>query len=517
MKKVVKIIFIYSGVLFLALVATMVFCAAFLFFYREGNIFGIQYVKEKNVVYARESEDMSLIQNIEIYSSRFDIKLTLNDNVGELIGAMRNDYFGYVKKSKARNGFELEYDEKTKTAVFTSIQPKGWYSSDSYIEIAIPKSIAEKGCNIKVKTNRGDINIVGTDDFVIGKLNIETTKGDVNLSGVSLNGDIEAKIGKGVMFIDDKCSTLDDVDISIKLGSGKINLSKFDAGKFSLGIVDIKAIKSGRIGILKAKELITDGEIEGGGRIEVGKVEFVDFSGLDTDIYINNITGAGAGSSSRIKINGFGKVKINTANCDMEIDAYNGDVNVATVTGSVSVSANQGNIKMTNALKLISAETSYGDIEITFSEAAANYIDSSTTDSKNRAVVATTKNGHIKVVGLQNGNIEATKSGRISLLYDKVVGYNNIVSNMGEIYIIVPNPTNATPTNGLAFNLKVNSKEISDIKVGVVGSLGSVEYNGNGQKEFYNIYNSVTSTSNNLNVFSSNAKIKIRSMDLIKY
>jgi len=44
MKKAFKITTIYLGVTLLALVATAVFCGAFLFFYREGDIFGIKYV-----------------------------------------------------------------------------------------------------------------------------------------------------------------------------------------------------------------------------------------------------------------------------------------------------------------------------------------------------------------------------------------------------------------------------------------------------------------------------------------
>ena len=136
--------------------------------------------------------------------------------------------------------------------------------------------------------------------------------------------------------------------------------------------------------------------------------------------------------------------------------------------------------------------------------------------NKNRAVIATTKNGHIIVKGLQNGHITATNSGRISLHYDRVVGDNEINGNLGTVKIVVPNPL-SNSSNECAFNLRVDSDVNADIKVGVAGSIGRVDFSESGIHEFTNIYNSGSSTTNNLSVSSLTGPIKIRSLDLINY
>ena len=149
MKKGLKTFLIYLGVLILAFLATVVFCAAFLFFYREGNIFGIQYIKRNELIYARENEDMSDIQKIEVYGNNFDINIKLYHGISDLAGVMSNKVFGYAKKSKAQASFTLEYDEVNKTAVFTVKEPKGWLNkSECYIEIALPSDLAENDIDL---------------------------------------------------------------------------------------------------------------------------------------------------------------------------------------------------------------------------------------------------------------------------------------------------------------------------------------------------------------------------------
>ena len=123
MKKAFKIFFIYLGVLLLALLATVVFCAAFLFFYREGNIFGVQYIKQNQILYATEDEDMTNLETIVVNSDVFDVYIRVNPSVNSLTGAMKSKVFGYTTKTKAHTSFSLEYNEKTKTAVFDSVEP----------------------------------------------------------------------------------------------------------------------------------------------------------------------------------------------------------------------------------------------------------------------------------------------------------------------------------------------------------------------------------------------------------
>lgn len=519
MKKIFKTIFIYLGVLLLAGIATVVFCAGFLFFYRDGNIFGIQYISTNEILIAKENEDMSSLKTIEVNSDSFDVFVRVNPNASSVMGAMRNDVFGYVKKSKAHASFSLEYDESTQTAVFNSVQPRGWLNKNkSYMEIAIPKNFANLGLNIIVKTSKADIQIGNEHDLTIGELQIISSKGDADFTNINLTNNINLNIGSGIVFIDQKCSSSSGVGLQISLGSGTVNLSKINTDNFDFGVIEIKSIKKGKVGILKAKELITDGNISGGGKIEVGEINRVYFSSLDTDISINNIKGFSEGfADSEIKITGRGDVWVKNADCNLEINGHNGDIYVNTSTGTVDLSANQGDIKMDNAMKLVSATTSYGNINIQFNEAALDY-DESLINNKNRVVIATTKNGHINVKGMQNAHVEATGKGRITLEFDKVVGNNNVSAQSGVVNIVVPNPTETSVKNEYAFNLIINSEVNSDIKVGVVGSLGTtVDYNGSGSKTFTNIYNDAASTSNNLKVESTTGFIKIRSKDLVGF
>ena len=195
---------------------------------------------------------------------------------------------------------------------------------------------------------------------------------------------------------------------------------------------------------------------------------------------------------------------------------YNGDININILEKTVVLTSNQGDIKVGSAIYAVGATTNYGNIDVTFAQSNAFY----TPENGIKSIVATTQNGHIWVKGLQHGIITSTDSGRVSLEYDKIVGENTITANSGVVNIVVPCPTKDSEENAYAFNLKVRSDVNYDIKVGVVGELGTanpVDYNGSGTEEFSNIYNSASSTSNMLNVSSTTGKIKIRSRDLIGF
>ena len=174
--------------------------------------------------------------------------------------------------------------------------------------------------------------------------------------------------------------------------------------------------------------------------------------------------------------------------------------------------ANQGDILVSEALGYIAADSVYGKIKISFSESANGYDEI----GQHRAVQATTKNGSIEVVGLEKGVVTATDKGRSNLRYNKVVGDNVVNSKSGSVYIVVPNPESAS-SNECAFNLKVETEISSDIKVGVAGSIGKIDSTESGVFEYTNIYNSLSSTKNNLQIKSTTGIIKIRSQDLIQY
>jgi len=499
----------------LALLATVIFCAGFLFFYRDGNIFGIQYINMNQRIFAKETSDMSGVENIEINCKDFDVIVRVNPNVDNVIGAMRNKVFGYTKKSKAQAKFVLQYNEVTKTAVFTATEPSGWLNkSDAYIEIAIPETLADSGLNLEFNTSKADVTIGGENDWNCGKLNIKSSKGDTKIKNTTINGELNFDIGSGSISVASNCATEAEIDAKLKVGSGTIDLTKIDESKFKLNIVEIVKNSRGEINILKTKQVVTDGNINGGGKVKVKEVEFIDFTSLDTSVYVGKILG---NVKARIKLTGNGKVVINQTICDLEVNAGNGSVKINEAFETLALSTEHGDISVLKTIKLVSAATVYGNIEINFADSALDYVDTSINNSnKNRAVIATTKNGHIMITGLQNGHITATGNGRISLNYNKVVGDNEINGKLGEVNIIVPNPSSNT-SNECAFNLTIESEVATDIKVGAAGSIGRVDFSESGVHEFTNIYNSTGSTSNNLSIKSSTGPIKIRSLDLVNY
>ncbi len=511
MKKAFKLFFIYLGVLILALVATSVFCGAFLFFYRDGNIFGIKYISTNQIIQATETEDMSDLSKIKICGKDFPINISVNSSVTTLKGAMYNKVFGYTYKNKAQANFTLEYDSATKTATFNVKEPGGWISKKSaYIQIAIPTNLASQGFDLDVSSSKGDINIE-EDEFDLNIKNIifNSSKGDVTVKDANIVNSLTASIGKGSLIIDNTCTSSNNIDAKLSVGSGRIDLSKIDLDKFGFGTVEIEKIGHGEIGIKKCLELITNGNIESGGKIYVNEVAFVDFASKDTDIIIGSITKI---DTSRINLSGMGDVQINNANCQLDIETHNGDIVVKTCSQSMILKAIQGDISVSNALRFVSADSVYGKIKISFSESANGYDEV----NQHRAVQATTKNGSIDVVGLEKGVITATDKGRINLRYNKVVGDNVVNAKSGSVYIVVPYPETES-SNEYAFNLKVETEISSDIKVGVAGSIGKVDSTESGVFEYINIYNSLPSTENNLQVKSTTGIIKIRSQDLAQF
>ena len=490
----------------MALLAATIFCGAFLFFYRDGNIFGIKYISAEQTMIVKEDKDISALKTIDVSSSSFDISVVVDKNVSTLVGAMHVKMFGYAFESRAHAWFDLDYNNITNTATFKCSEPRGWLNrSGSYITIYLPDEWVDNYCNINVKTKKGDVNLGGDITLKSNNLLIQNASGNVEIKNTLINNSLNFDCGKGLFYVDGTCSTTAEITAKLSVNSGKINLTQINPSNFKLGVVEIVKNKKGLIGIKKATEVMSTKNIDSGGELQIGEVDCFDFSSLDTDVTIAKINSAG-----RIALSGVGDVYVKECYGQLDVTGHNGKIDIGMVTASLVVSSNQGDINIANAFTFVSAESKYGNINITFNNVAGEY-DSTT---QNRSVNATTKNGHIIVRGLQKGIINATGSGRISLYYNRVVKDNEINANSGAVYIVVPEPDSAA-SNAYALNLSVASEVGADIKVGVGGN---IEYDSTSNVQNYtNIYNSGSTTSNNLIVKSTTGKIKVRSSDLINY
>lgn len=496
MKKVIKRVFLYLGVALISLFATVVLCAGFLFFYRDGNIFGFQYVNINDSVYAKSDKNLSATEKIEIYGQNFDVLVRASDTASELMGVMKCKVFGYTRNFKNNTNFTLEYNSAERKAVFTSTEPTGWLSKNgSYLAIVIPEEIAERGCSIKIKTNKADIELGGDEVLKLGEVSVESNKGDFTATNVTFCGNISLDVGKGDFVIDETCTTSQLIDVSLQVGSGRVGLNKIGSG-FNVDRCVVNGISSGEVYLLKAKELYSSGNVKGGGKIVVQQVESVNFSSEDTDVSIGQITST---VQSNIKSSGSGEIEIKSCKGDLKIEAYNGDVLVEHAYGETVITANQADISMPSATKYVSATSNYGNVNITFDSGANDY--SSASEKPERAVFASTVDGHISIKGVQNAIINASNKGRIDVVYDKVLGDNNITGANGNVNIIVPDdkPLNLTIA-------KTNVK--CDVMIGVVSKNDWVAEGGWSSNGIYG------SSTNNLTVGSLNGVIKIRSADL---
>ena len=509
MKNVIKRIFVYLGVAIISLIATCVLCAGFLFFYRDGNIFGFQYISKKEVIYAKVEQNLSATEKIEINGKNFDIVVQCSSTAKNLIGAMENKVFGYTTKKKGVANFTLNYISGEKKAVFTAQEPSGWLSKNkSYIVVVIPKDVASNKCLISISSNKGDITIDGKDLLKAGEMSIKSAKGDVQIKNSQLAGNVRFEVGSGSFSIDETCSSENKINITSSINSGKVFLNKIDSANLKIDKCEVEKLTKGEIYLLKANELYSASNINGGGKIIVKDVVSTKFTSRDTDISIENISGD---VPSVLEVSGTGRVKVVNSKCELRVIAHNGKVVVDNPYKAINIASDGGDIVVNNATSYVSVSSGEGNIDVNFSENAGNY--SSSDSEASRKIFATTMNGKITVKGLQNGEIKATNKGVINLVYNKVVGNNNISGKNGLVNIVVPAP--GTPVGSdYAFNLNVVKTEVNcDIEVGSVKWLEPVAEGG---KAFNNIYNENNIIhNNNLVVESLGGVIKIRSVDLI--
>ena len=509
MKKKLKVFFIYLGVILLSLLMTVVVCAAFLFFYRDGSIFGIKYIKKNEVLYAKTADiAIGNINGVSIESDGFDIKVGINLYGDEVQGAMVNKTFGYTHKSRAQASFSAKYDEATGIIVFNVVEPGGWISKkDSYIAIIIPESLIDNDIDIDVRTKKGDISIGGKKKIDFGDVSVASTKGEVALTNINVSENFNINLGSGLLYVDEKC-TADNINVNVKLGSGKINLTKVEG--FEIKTFRIEEIKSGRIGVLSAWEVVTAGSINGGGLIEVGRVVELEILTLDTDIKIGTIGELGSEKilTSRIDVKGNGTIEVLNAHSELLITGHNGDVKVGTATGTLTISTNQGDINVNEAYGNVSIDTQYGTASVQFSDDAPDY------SAGGRILVAGTKNGHIIAKGVQNANVTIREKGRATLDYNLVRGTNKIIANqIGNINIVVPYKHDS---KSVALDLQVISEVAPDVELGTVSSDQAKIVDGKYKLDVDDIYGSNIENAK-LQVETATGNIKIRSKDMINF
>ena len=153
--------------------------------------------------------DRTYNNGIKVVSDGFDIRIEVLAFDGEIHGAMVNKVFGYVHKTKAQAKFTLTYEPDTGVATFAVAEPTGWVSKkDSYIAIALPRTIVSQGINIDAFSNKGDILIGEGEKIKVGSLGVSSAKGDVTVSNVDIAKELNIDIGSGLIFVDDNADNV---------------------------------------------------------------------------------------------------------------------------------------------------------------------------------------------------------------------------------------------------------------------------------------------------------------------
>lgn len=501
MKDILKKVVLYLGIAILAFIAIIVLCAGFLFFYRDGNIFGFKYISKNEIIYAyADGVDKSSIDTIKINGGDFPINISTNGVVEVISGAMRNKVFGYTRASYASASFKMSYDAELKMITFDIVEPSGWLAkNNSVIEIVFPENYVDKEMQLIISSNKSDINIGGDKELSISDLEITSNKGDVKIFNVSLMGDTIINVGSGD-FIIDKTSN-GEIDCFISLESGRVGIDNLDGG-VTVNNLTILKNKVGEVYCKKASKILTTENIDGGGVLRCDEASFIDFKSKDTDLKIANIVGV---DESRIDITGHGAVDIRKATCMLTINGNDGDINLGDIYNKVVLANGQGNITISGASYLVSANTIRGNIKIKFAQSTGDYIEGV---SELRCAQIATKDGNIVVDDLQMCDILIDGKGSALLNYNKVVGESTISGGAGSVNIVVPTAPKDDNSNYnvniiLAQNLNVY------LKVGVVYYEGWTE----SVKEFYNIYGNEGSGNNTINIQSGSGLISVKNAD----
>lgn len=449
----------------------------YLFFIPNSSLFGIKYISYSGKVEST-SYEQSEVNKISMTSRYYDVKVVpcLGSTIS-VVGHPKS--FGYVLVKNSKFEINTNLDESG-TLNINVTEPYGAaFKNWSYIELRIPKN-CEKTLVLK---NSKAPTTIDNENLVIDNLYYETNSGDFKFENGSLQGVLDLKLNKAEFTIGEQVSLIDN-NVQLELTSGK-----FTAPAHTFNEVTVNKNTRGVINIKECQKF-TEKIESAGGKVTIGNVEYVDIASSDTNVNISTLNGG------TIILTQSGKVNINTINGFTAIQTNSGNITVNNANAPLTISSESGNQKILKATHKISSLSTYGDIEIHFSEDAPSY----TSSNEYRSLNVKTYNGKITVSGVENISAEVDNSGngRLYITMRDVIGTNTIVGCRGEVevkvnsnasYVLMTQSTN----NGSVF---VNVGELQ------VGGYTSPEYTET-------FVNSVSGTGNSLAVTTTSGSLTV--------
>ena len=248
-----------------------------------------------------------------------------------------------------------------------------------------------------------------------------TTSGNFQFVDGSVNGFIDANIGRADFIIGENVTTnVNDVTISATSGY-------FEALNSTLGDVLIESNKNAVILIKECNDFREDID-EAGGRIEIDTVFYVEIKSSDTNVYIKNLTNGGT-----ILLSKSGRVEIENVLATADITTDTGNITIKNSTSPLILTTDDGTITVNSTYSRVTANSNYGDINITFNNDADSYED----NPNSRMLQATTNNGKITSSGVENVVITINDNGRADINMNNVFGENVVDGNTGSVSLII--------------------------------------------------------------------------------
>ena len=417
----------------------------YLFFVPGSSLFNITYIS-LNVQGVSNAYSRDQVETITIQNRDFPINIVeaSSDNVS--IRVYSNSLgFALVKNSTV--GINAKIEEGN--LIFTISEPHGLMSNgDSVIELRIPENFSS---NLSIINRNSTINL-NREDFTIENLYYQGNAGKLNVTAGAILGTIDLELNKSDFTLSGDVETNNN-NVVINVNNGTFNASNSD-----LGEVVIETNTRGVFSIGECDKL-TESVATSGGRIQAGTIGSINVRTSDTNLTINTLTNGGT-----IELTMGGNIEIGTTNALTDLITNSGDITVHNALERVLAQSKDGNIIINNAKFIVSATSTYGDIQVNFSEDAGHFLDSGA-----RSLEASTDNGKIVVNGVENIIITINDNGRAEIHMVDVLGVSSVIGKSGNVSLVINKDSkyNLT-TKSNTGNVSVDLMQV-DVTVGNIG------------------------------------------------
>ncbi|HJD05648.1 MAG TPA: DUF4097 domain-containing protein [Candidatus Onthoplasma faecipullorum] len=417
----------------------------YLFFVPGSSLFNITYVS-LNVQGVSNAYSRDQVETITIQNRDFPINIVeaSSDNISVRV---YSNSLGFALVKNSTVGINAKIEEGN--LIFTISEPHGLMSNgDSVIELRIPENFSS---NLSI-INRNSTITLDREDYTIENLYYQGNAGQLNFTAGTISGSLDLELNRSDFTLGSDVATNNN-DVTINVNDGTFNASNAD-----LGEVVIETNTRGVFAIGECDRL-TESIATAGGRIQAGTIGSINVRTSDTNLTINTLTHGGT-----IELTMGGNIEIGTTNALTDLITNSGDITVHNAQERLLAESRDGNITINNANYVVSATTTYGDIQVTFGEDAGHFLDTGA-----RSLEATTNNGRIVVSGVENVIITINDNGRAEINMSDVLGVSSVLGKSGSVSLVINKDSkyNLT-TKSDTGNVSVDLMQV-DVTVGNIG------------------------------------------------